>query len=107
MANVLVVDDSSTVRNELGNFLTQNGFKVAYHGPLDERFNSAKPNLAAKAKSPYTAHAIDALLAGQPVAPARVAFAEAGRRATRVQVDLPIRPDLTTHRLAYRWRWTA
>ncbi len=30
MANVLVVDDSSTVRNELGNFLTQNGFKVAF-----------------------------------------------------------------------------
>lgn len=29
MANVLVVDDSSTVRNELGNFLTQNGFSVA------------------------------------------------------------------------------
>ena len=29
MANVLVVDDSSTVRNELGDFLTKNGFKVA------------------------------------------------------------------------------
>jgi two-component system chemotaxis response regulator CheY len=30
MANVLVVDDSSTVRNELGDFLTKNGFKVAF-----------------------------------------------------------------------------
>ena len=29
MANVLVVDDSSTVRNELGDFLTKNGFMVA------------------------------------------------------------------------------
>lgn len=30
MANVLIVDDSSTVRNELGDFLTKNGFKVAF-----------------------------------------------------------------------------
>ncbi|GAA6119917.1 response regulator [Acidovorax sp. FG27] len=29
MANVLVVDDSSTVRNEVGNFLGSNGFQVA------------------------------------------------------------------------------
>lgn len=30
MANVLIVDDSSTVRNELGDFLSKNGFKVAF-----------------------------------------------------------------------------
>lgn len=30
MANILVVDDSSTVRNEVGNFLGQNGFDIAF-----------------------------------------------------------------------------
>ncbi len=30
MAQILVVDDSSTVRNEVGNFLKANGFDVAY-----------------------------------------------------------------------------
>ncbi|AVS73637.1 response regulator [Paracidovorax cattleyae] len=29
MANILVVDDSSTVRSEVGNFLGNNGFQVA------------------------------------------------------------------------------
>ncbi|OJX35770.1 MAG: two-component system response regulator [Burkholderiales bacterium 68-12] len=29
MANVLIVDDSSTVRNELHDFLSRNGFRVA------------------------------------------------------------------------------
>ncbi|MEJ5896218.1 response regulator [Aquabacterium sp. G14] len=30
MAQILVVDDSSTVRNEVGDFLKKNGFDVAY-----------------------------------------------------------------------------
>jgi len=30
VAQILVVDDSSTVRNEVGNFLKANGFDVAY-----------------------------------------------------------------------------
>ena len=30
MANILVVDDSSTVRNEVGGFLGKNGFDVAF-----------------------------------------------------------------------------
>jgi two-component system chemotaxis response regulator CheY len=30
MANILVVDDSSTVRNEVGGFLGKNGFDIAY-----------------------------------------------------------------------------
>lgn len=30
MAQVLVVDDSSTVRNEVGDFLSKNGLQVAY-----------------------------------------------------------------------------
>ena len=30
MANILVVDDSSTVRNEVGSFLGKNGFDIAF-----------------------------------------------------------------------------
>ncbi len=30
MANILVVDDSSTVRNEVGGFLGKNGFDIAF-----------------------------------------------------------------------------
>src|SRR5205085_11671274 len=35
-------------------------------------FNSAKPNLGAKARNAYTVSAIDAVLAGQPVTSANV-----------------------------------
>jgi hypothetical protein len=48
------------------------GFKVAYHGPLDNRFTSARPNLSAKAGQNYTSDAIDAVLAKKPVATPRV-----------------------------------
>ncbi|HET9160165.1 MAG TPA: redoxin domain-containing protein, partial [Caulobacteraceae bacterium] len=48
------------------------GFTVAYHGPLDDRFNKAKPDVNSKARNAYTAQAIDAVLAHQPVANARV-----------------------------------
>ncbi len=48
------------------------GFKVAYHGPLDDRFNKATPDVNAKAKNAYTVAAIDAVLAHQPVANPRV-----------------------------------
>jgi hypothetical protein len=48
------------------------GFTVAYHGPLDDRFGKASPNLGAKARNAYAAQAIDAVLAHQPVANARV-----------------------------------
>ncbi len=40
MANILVVDDSSTVRNEVGNFLGQNGFDIAF--AVDGRDGLAK-----------------------------------------------------------------
>lgn len=43
----------------------------------------------------------------EAVGPTRLAFAEAGRRATRAQADAPIDPADRTHRLAYRWRWMA
>jgi hypothetical protein len=48
------------------------GFKVAYHGPLDDRFNKAMPDINAKAKNAYTVAAIDAVLAQKPVANPRV-----------------------------------
>jgi hypothetical protein len=35
----------------------------------------------------------------------RVGLAEAGRRATRVQVERPIEAGEATQRLRYRWRW--
>jgi hypothetical protein len=65
------------------------GFKVAYHGPLDDRFNSAKPSTANAPKNAFTAKAIDAVLAGQAVANPRIdvkygqtiAFAERGKTA--------------------------
>ncbi|MBI1339095.1 hypothetical protein GC169_02630 [bacterium] len=49
-------------------------WEVAYHGPLDTRFEKAAPKTAAKVKQAYTAAAIDAMLAGQPVSQARVAL---------------------------------
>ncbi|HEX5005898.1 MAG TPA: redoxin domain-containing protein [Hyphomonadaceae bacterium] len=50
----------------------QKGHRIAYHGPLDDRFSKANPNVKAAAKDAYTAKAIDALLAGQAVATPRV-----------------------------------
>ncbi|MEI7932760.1 MAG: redoxin domain-containing protein, partial [Alphaproteobacteria bacterium] len=47
-------------------------FKLAYHGPLDDRFNAARPNPAAKVKAAYTTQAIDAVLAHRAVATPRV-----------------------------------
>lgn len=46
-------------------------------------------------------------LAFEAITPTRLAFAEAGRRATRAQADAPIDVAMQTHRLAYRWRWMA
>jgi peroxiredoxin len=64
-------------------------WSIAYHGPLDERFGKASPNTKAKAKTPYAASAIDAVITGAEVAQARVdmkagktiAFPERDRRA--------------------------
>ena len=39
--------------------------------------------------------------------PGRLALAEAGRQATRVQALAAINPGDFTHRLRYRWRWAA
>src|SRR5262249_53964552 len=50
----------------------QNGHKIAYHGPLDDRFAKANPNVKADAKDAYVAKALDSVLAGQAVAAPRV-----------------------------------
>jgi hypothetical protein len=47
-------------------------WQVAYHGPLDNRFEAAAPNTKAAPTKAYAAQAVDALLAGQPVQTARV-----------------------------------
>jgi hypothetical protein len=50
----------------------KDGFRVAYRGPLDDRFGKAAPDTRAPAAHPYAAAAIDAVLARQPVANPRV-----------------------------------
>ncbi|MEP7210259.1 MAG: redoxin domain-containing protein, partial [Alphaproteobacteria bacterium] len=73
----------------------KDGFKVAYHGPLDERFTKASPNLKAAAKDAYTAKAIDAVLSGGTVEKARIdvtvgktiAFPERDRSADFVKIS--------------------
>jgi hypothetical protein len=50
----------------------KDGFSIAYHGPLDDRFTRASYKLNTKAKAAYTANAIDAVLAGSAVATPRV-----------------------------------
>ena len=73
----------------------KDGFKVAYHGPLDERFSKASPNLKAAAKDAYVAKALDAVLAGKPVANPRVdvkvgktvAFPERGKAAEHANIS--------------------
>jgi hypothetical protein len=69
-----LVGESLGVQKEGEVFVIEpkSGFKIAYHGPLDERFNKASPNLKAAAKEAYAANAIDAVLAGKAVATSRV-----------------------------------
>ncbi len=73
----------------------KDGFKVAYHGPLDERFSKASPNLKAAAKDAYVAKALDSILAGKPVANPRVdvkagktiTFPERGKAADHANIS--------------------
>jgi two-component system chemotaxis response regulator CheY len=48
MAQVLVVDDSSTVRNEVGDFLKANGFTVAFAEDGRDGLNKLKSDSAIK-----------------------------------------------------------
>ena len=71
------------------------GFKVAYRGPLDDRFAKARLDIKAGAKNAYTASAIDAVLAGQPVRDPRIdvkfgqpiAFPERGKAAQHAAIS--------------------
>ena len=92
MDELQLVGESLGVKKEGEIFVIdpKKGFAVAYHGPLDDRFAKANPNLKAAAKEAYTAAAIDAVLGGQAVAKARVdvtagkdvAFPERNKAAT-------------------------
>jgi mono/diheme cytochrome c family protein len=50
-------------------------WRAAYHGPLDNRFAQASPDLQAPAADAYAAKAIDAVLAGKPAATPQVELA--------------------------------
>jgi peroxiredoxin len=71
------------------------GFRIAYRGPLDDRFTKAKPNTAAGAKTAYAASAIEAVLSRQPVANPRInvkfgqpiAFPERGKMAQHAAIS--------------------
>src|SRR5262249_5694988 len=73
----------------------KDGFKVAYHGPVDDRFSSSSPNLKSKAKDAYVAKALDDVLAGKAVANPRVdvkagktiAFPERGKAADHANIS--------------------
>src|SRR6185295_10000528 len=73
----------------------KDGFRIAYHGPLDDRFAKGSYNLKAKAKDAYAAKAIDAVLAGKAVANPRVdvkvgktiTFPERGKAAEHANIS--------------------
>ncbi len=70
-------------------------FKVAYHGPLDDRFAKSSPNVKAKVKDAYVTKALDSILAGKTVEKARVeskagktvAFPERARSAQHASIS--------------------
>jgi peroxiredoxin len=70
-------------------------WQVAYHGPLDNRFETASPNTKTAPAKAYAAQAVDALLAGQPVQTARIdklpgkaiAFPEKAKAAQFAQIS--------------------
>jgi hypothetical protein len=97
----VMMDDNQLIGESLGVSKVGEAFvidpktwKVAYHGPIDDRFagKSAKPKAAVK--KAYVADAIDALVAGHPVevtnvkldSPA-IAFPERNRQADFVKIS--------------------
>lgn len=71
------------------------GFKVAYHGPVDDRFAKSNPNIKAAVKDGYVSKALDAILAGKPVVSARVevkagksiSFPERGKNVEHAKIS--------------------
>ncbi|HEY3951192.1 redoxin domain-containing protein [Phenylobacterium sp.] len=74
MDDLQLVGEQMNIRREGEVFVLdpRADFKVAYHGPLDDRFNRASPDINARPATAYAAQAIDAVLARQPVANPRV-----------------------------------
>ena len=74
MDDLQLVAEQMNIRREGEVFVLdpKDGFKVAYRGPLDDRFNRGTPDTRAKPQNAYVASAIDAVLARQPVATPRV-----------------------------------
>jgi hypothetical protein len=99
----VLMDDLQLVGEELGVqrdgevyvVNPKNGFTIAYHGPLDDRFTKASYKLTSPAKTAYVADAIDAVLAGNAVANPRVdvkvgtpiAFPERNRVADHANIS--------------------
>ncbi len=73
----------------------KSGFRIAYHGPLDDRFAKSSPNAKAAVRVAYAAGAIDSVLGGQPVEQARIdskagkaiAFPERAKAATFAKIS--------------------
>jgi peroxiredoxin len=77
----VLMDDTQLVGESLGVSRLAEAFviepktwKVVYSGPIDNRFAGKSPKPKAKAKPGYLAAALDAVLAGQPVAAQTVAL---------------------------------
>jgi len=85
----LLVDDLQLVREALniqreGEVFVldpKDGFKVAYHGPLDGRFTKSDPDSNSIVTNAYAALAIDAVLLGKSIADPRVAITVGKRLA--------------------------
>ena len=99
----VLMDDLQLVGEELGVkregevfvINPKDGFSVAYHGPLDDRFTKASYKVSASPKTAYVANAIDAVLTGSVVAAPRVdakvgqliAFPERNRVAEHANIS--------------------
>jgi hypothetical protein len=70
----VLIDDTQLIGESLGVSRIGEAFviepktwKVAYHGPIDDRFAGKTAKAGAKVKNAYVANAVDSLLAGQAV----------------------------------------
>ena len=75
----VLMDEQQLVGEQLGVqregevfVISPKGWRVAYRGPVDDRFAKGAPRAGSAAMTPYTAQAIDAVLAGRPAPTARI-----------------------------------